>query len=331
MGDVEPFGAPASGLVAARLKGHTAVAARIDPKDYFAPDDWRGLIARSSWKGLALVAHAWIVIGAATAMALAWPVTIPLAVVIIGARQLGLAILMHDAAHGALHPGPKVNDWVAEWLCGGGVAAYRKYHLQHHKFAQQTDDPDLVLSAPFPITRISLRRKVVRDLTGQTWFKQRFGRLTSKLKGRKAGEPIWPILADEARRQRRWLIFNALAILAFTAAGYGWGWFALWLAPRATWFQLVTRLRNIAEHALVARNEPDPLRHARTTRANLIERALIAPYYVNYHCEHHMVMHVPCWNLPRASRLLARGGVTARMETAQGYLHVLRAVTTVAA
>ena len=32
-----------------------------------------------------------------------------------------------------------------------------------------------MLSAPFPITRQSLRRKVVRDLTGQTWFKQRFG------------------------------------------------------------------------------------------------------------------------------------------------------------
>ena len=49
------------------------------------------------------------------------------------------------------------------------------YHLQHHKFAQQAEDPDLGLSAPFPITRASLRRKIVRDLTGQTWFKQRFG------------------------------------------------------------------------------------------------------------------------------------------------------------
>jgi fatty acid desaturase len=332
MSEAAPFGAQTPTPSDARQNGRGAVAARIDPRDYFAPDEWRGLIARSSWRGLALVAHAWIVIGAATVMALVWPVTIPLAIVIIGARQLGLAILMHDAAHGALHPDPKVNDWVAEWLCGGGgVAGYRKYHLQHHKFAQQANDPDLVLSAPFPITRTSLRRKVMRDLTGQTWFKQKFGRLASKLKSRSADEPVWPILADEARRQRRWLIVNALAILAFSAAGYWWGWFALWLAPRATWFQLVTRLRNIAEHALVAENEPDPLRHARTTRAGLIERALIAPYYVNYHCEHHMVMHVPCWNLPRASRLLAQGGVTPRMETAPGYLHVLRAVTTMAA
>jgi fatty acid desaturase len=151
-----------------------------------------------------------------------------------------------------------------------------------------------------------LRRKVIRDLTGQTWFKQRFGRLVARLKAGK--EPTLPILADEVRRQRRWLIFNALAIAAFSAAGFWWAWFALWLLPRATWFQLVTRLRNIAEHALVAKDEPDPLRHARTTHANVIERALIAPYYVNYHCEHHMFMHTPCWSLPRMSRLLAAKG-----------------------
>jgi fatty acid desaturase len=308
-----------------------AVAARVNPKDYFSADEWGRLSARSSWKGLALVAHCWAVIAVATYVGLRWPITLPIAVMVIGARQLGLAILLHDAAHGALHPNLKVNDWVAEWLCLGGVAPYRKYHLQHHKFAQQAEDPDLVLSAPFPIGRGSFRRKVVRDLTGQTWFKQRFGRLTSKLKARKAADPLMPILADELRRQSRWLIFNSLAIAAFAAAGYWWGWFALWLLPRATWFQLVTRLRNIAEHALVAKDEPDPLRHARSTRANWIERALIAPYWVQYHGEHHMFMHMPCWSLPRAGRLLERSGVKAGMETAPGYLAVIRMAAPVAA
>ena len=47
------------------------------------------------------------------------PLTIPLAVVVIGGRQLGLAILMHDAAHVALHPSPAVNDWVGHHLTTG--------------------------------------------------------------------------------------------------------------------------------------------------------------------------------------------------------------------
>ncbi|MGH6971583.1 MAG: fatty acid desaturase, partial [Caulobacteraceae bacterium] len=234
-----------------------SVAARVDPKTYFTPDEWKPLAARSSWRGLALVAHCWIVIGLTMAVVILspallgpfWPVLIVPAAMIIGARQLGLAILMHDAAHGALHPNAKVNDFVGEWLCSGGVARYRKYHLQHHKFAQQAEDPDLVLSAPFPITRASLRRKIVRDLTGQTWLKERFAVGAAKLKARKAGEPVLPILMAEAWRLRRWIGVNALFLAAFSLADYWWVWPALWLLPRATWFQLVTRLRNIAEHA----------------------------------------------------------------------------------
>jgi len=183
-----------------------AAAARVDPKTYFTAEEWAELSPRSSWKGLALVAHAWIVILAAGAMAIIWPITIPLAVIIIGGRQLGLGILMHDAAHGALHPNPKINDFVGEWFTGGGLVRYRTYHLGHHKFAQQAEDPDLGLSAPFPITRTSLRRKMIRDLTGQTAFKLRFGDFQARLKARKPGQPVLPIIVEEFRRKRRWLL-----------------------------------------------------------------------------------------------------------------------------
>jgi fatty acid desaturase len=306
-----------------------AVAARVNPKDLFTAEEWAPLAERSSWKGLLLVAHCWAVIGLATLMGLFFPITIPIAVMIIGARQLGLGILQHDAAHSALHVDPKTNLWVGEWLCGGGVERYRKYHLQHHKFAQQAEDPDLGLSAPFPITKASLRRKIIRDLTGQTWIKQRFGLLQYNLKNRAKGAPVLPMIWADIVRQRRFFATNLVAIVAFGVAGmligrdWWWGWFALWLLPRATWFQMVTRFRNIAEHALVAKNEPDPLRHARTTTANWLERALIAPYYVNYHCEHHMFMHVPCYHLPTVHQLLRRKGVLSRMETAPGYGRVL--------
>ncbi len=297
--------------------------ARLNPKDFFTRGEWAGLSERSSWKGLALVAHCWAVIAAVGAVAVIWPITIPLAVMIIGARQLGLAILMHDAAHRALHPDPKVNDFVGEWFCAPGLARYRAYHLSHHKLAQQDDDPDLVLSAPFPITRASLRRKIVRDLTGQTFFKQRFGLLTAKLKARAPGQSALAILGGEIRRQRRFLTGNLMLLTLLSAAGLWWAYFVLWLLPQASWLPMVTRLRNIAEHACIAKNEPDPMRQARTTRAGLIERALIAPYFVHYHCEHHMFMHLPCYSLPKAHRLLTAKGVIERMEVRPNYLTVL--------
>ncbi|MDB5966377.1 MAG: fatty acid desaturase, partial [Polaromonas sp.] len=218
----------------------------------------------------------------------------------------------------------KVNDRLALWFCGSELNLYRPYHLQHHRFVQQSEDPDLVLSAPFPVSRGSLRRKIVRDLTGQTFIKQRFGALAGALKARKKGEPAVPLWLAEAKRQRIFLILNGAGFAVFALAGLGWAWLLMWLLPMATWLPLVTRLRNIAEHALIVQNGADPLRHARTTRANLLERLFIAPYWVNYHCEHHMFTQIPCWRLPAAHRLLARKGVTGQMEVQPGYLTVLR-------
>ncbi len=308
-----------------------AVAARIDPKAYFAPHEWAPLSRRSRWKGLALLAHAWIVVGLAMAMAVIWPLTLPLAIAIIGARQLGIAVLMHDAAHAALHPNLRVNDWVGNHLTTGGLLGYRTYHLAHHKYAQQAEDPDLVLSAPFPITRHSLWRKIARDLTGRTYYKLRWSGLVKRIAHRGPGEPLAPILGEAIIARRRFLIGMVVTVAVTAPFGLWWVWPVLWLVPQATWLPMVTRLRNIAEHACVAKDEPDPLRHARTTMANWVERAFIAPYYVNYHCEHHMFMHVPCYNLPRAHRLLVKKRVMGEMLTAPGYVSMLKVATSKAA
>lgn len=300
-----------------------AVAPRAQPSDFFSDAEWAAVTARSSWRGLWCVAHCWAVIGAAMLVGALWPVTIPLAIVMIGTRQLGLFVLMHDGAHALLHRDRRVNDWVANWLCSSTLTAYRPYHLRHHRFVQQTEDPDLVLSAPFPITRTSFARKAVRDLTGQTFIKQRFGHYRERLRARAPGESAPALFIEELAKDRRFLMGNALGFALFASAGIGWVWLTMWLLPMMTWLPLVARIRNIAEHALVRENETDPLRQARTTHANAIERALVAPYWVNYHGEHHLFTSVPCWNLARAHRLLARQRVTERMETERGYVALL--------
>jgi fatty acid desaturase len=89
---------------------------------------------------------------------------------------------------------------------------------------------------------------------------------------------------------------------------------------------LVSRIRNIAEHAMVP-DDGDPLRNTRTTHAGWLERAFIAPYWVNYHLEHHLFLFVPCWRLPAAHRLLRAKGFAPRMELRAGYREVLRLAT----
>ena len=296
--------------------------ARIDPKDVFTPEEWARFSKRSSWLGLVCVAGAWALIFAAGAMFVVWPtpLTYIVAVMLICARHLVLSILMHDSAHGALHSNMKVNNWVGEWLCaaptGARLQAYREYHLKHHKFTEQPEDPDLSLSAPFPITRASLFRKIVRDLTGQTFLKQRRAQLFGNLQ---KGQIVNPTTAH-------FLIFNALLLAALSVAGFWWAYFALWIVPMATWLPLVTRLRNIAEHACV-RTKEDPFTHARTTLANMLERLFIAPYWVHFHGEHHVFMHVPCYRLEALHKSLMDKGYWSRMHIAPGYVSVLSEAT----
>ena len=121
-------------------------------------------------------------------------------------------------------------------------------------------------------------------------------------------------------------MFNLVFLAGLAAAGVWWAYPLLWLVPLLTWMMVITRIRNIAEHAVVPDSD-DPLRNTRTTRAGFLERLFIAPYYVNYHLEHHLLFYVPCYNLPRVHQVLSRSPHAARMEVQPNYLAVLRLAT----
>lgn len=342
-----------------------------NPRMIFAPEDWAAITCVSRWQGIWQIVHAWLVIAfAALGAAWAWEqnmlaglIATPIALALIGGRQLGLAILMHDGAHGLLHPNRKLNNWLGQWPTGAATGsdlyAYRTYHLTHHRFTQQPEDPDLSLSAPFPTSRISLRRKALRDLSGQTFFKQRSHQFAAAWRGLKAmlrGEAMAengkrdtsagrafnlqsrngveaPVTNLEGaktttRTVGRFLLVQAI-LLALSLLLWGWMPWLLWLAALATTFQLFLRIRNIAEHACTTTGSEDPFTHARTTHAGIAARATVAPYWVNFHSEHHLFMGVPCYSLPRAHALLGQGGYHTKMTIEPGYLSVLRRVTAI--
>ena len=300
---------------------------RVHAADLLDRETLIALRQRSSLMGVSLVFHAWAIIGSAMALFYFFPnpLTFVLAVMIIGARQLGLAILMHDAAHNALSPHGKFNDLLSDFFCAypllARTDAYRRYHLQHHMRTQQEDDPDLVLSAPFPITRKSFMRKMIRDLTGQTAYQQRKAQFVSAwgdkdLSPQERGVYFWQRLGPA-------MVANLIIFVGCTVV-FHWSFYLMfWLLPFFTYHMAITRIRNIAEHALVPDND-DPFRNARTTKAGFLARIFLAPYWVNYHVEHHLLMYVPCWQLPATQKALQARGLSARMETAPGYLSVLR-------
>ncbi len=272
----------------------------------------------SSFRGAWLVAHAWLTIAAAMIVYVLWPsmVTLLAAVAVIGARQLGLCVLMHEAVHWRLFRHATLNNQIAQWLCafpvGAELPSYRRRHHKHHRHTRQPEDPDLALSEAVPVSRASFCWSVVRDLTGVSAA----ARLVGAWRTYESAPDAW-------RHVRGQLLVN-LALLGMLAAIGQWHLYVLlWVLPLITWYQLVTRVRDLAEHALTPDTE-DPLRNTRTVTAGLLTRLLVAPYWVNYHLEHHLLVFVPCWKLRAAHALLLEKGYLPRMEIAPSYAEVIR-------
>lgn len=293
--------------------------------NYIPKSDVRQLAQRSDLWGAWLTFHVWAIIGLAIATFIMFPNpwVYAAAFLIIGSRQHGLAILAHETAHRALFENKALNEWAGKYLIaapyGGDMIAYRHYHLKHHRFAQTEFDPDLPLSAKFPTTKASLMRKFMRDVSGLTFFRIRLAtwkmRTSDKvLPGSDAFQKSSPI---------PYFITNAALLTVFILIGHPWLFLTLWLLPLWTWFFACLRLRNIAEHALTT-NDDNPLTHARTTHANVIERVLFAPYWVNYHVEHHAYMFVPCYRLKALHLAMVAAGHEPAMETQKDYGAVLK-------
>ena len=302
-------------------------ARRVPARDVLTAGQLAEVRQRSRWRGIAMIAHAWAVIFASMALVAAWPnpLTFVLAVMLIGSRQLGLAILMHDGAHGCLSPDEALNSRLSQWFCAYPIfaetRAYRRYHLKHHAHTQTVDDPDIILSAPFPITSASYRRKFWRDISGQTGYQQRKAQLINALG---PADAPWTLRLRTLQAQLGpQLAINGILFALLALAGVWWAYPLLWLLPLLSWMMVVTRVRNIAEHAVVS-DSTDPLRNTRTTIANRFERLFLAPYYVNYHLEHHLFFYVPCYNLPKIHVWLMAGPQRDRVEVDRGYRGVLR-------
>ena len=254
---------------------------------------------------------------------------------VIGSRQLGLAILMHDSAHRALFANDFFNEKIGYWVCGAPILAdmfaYRHYHLMHHKHTQTEKDPDLNLSKPFPTSIRSIIRRIIRDITGQTGIKSIYNQIRTAFKLAFDKDAIDSLTKQpqsfKGNSISQPIIANFLLFIVMWIAGEWWWWFAFWLLPLVTWFQLVVRIRSMAEHAATDFSDNE-LQNVRTTYANPIIRLFLAPYWVNYHLEHHLIMHVPCWRLKKVHSLLLKKGYADRMKVSKNYFDVFKQVTT---
>src|SRR5215468_7264453 len=107
-------------------------------RSVLSPEERKALLRINPLRSWWMVASNWILVFTAMAV-VAWrpnPLTVILSLLLIGGRQLGMAVVMHEAAHRTLFSNRRLNDWVGNWLGAYPIwaetAPYRAYHLVHH-------------------------------------------------------------------------------------------------------------------------------------------------------------------------------------------------------
>jgi fatty acid desaturase len=258
--------------------------------------------------------------------------TVVLALVIIGTRQLGFAVVMHESAHHTLFTNRRLNDFVGNWLAAYPVYLsadmYRAHHLEHHAKTWTDGDPDLSLATGFPVSKASMTRKVARDLLGVTGLKQLLGTtylVVKVVRGEQVDAGTLPLRLERGPAIRMvvgTIVTNLILLAILWALGHPM-LYLLWAGAWLTTNKLVARIRSIAEHAVIP-DPSDPMGQTRTVRASWLERLLIAPNRVQYHLEHHLLMTVPHYNLPKFHEMLRERELLEDACVADNYAQVLR-------
>lgn len=295
--------------------------------EFLTRDEIQYFTRRSDFAGACTVLFNWLMIVAIFAAVVTWtnPLTILLAILLLGGRQLGLAVLMHEAGHKTLFKSQRLNEGVGQWLCAypvmGDVSAYGASHREHHRLAGTEEDPDLPNYRAYPVSKASFKRKLTRDLTGQTGLL-----LLRSLFGAARGRNVMLRDGEQTHAELRGLAVNLVLFLLMWLLGVG-AYYLLWLLAYFFAYPLIARIRQVAEHGNVGNlYDPDPRLHTRTTCASPLERLIFCPNHVNFHVEHHFLASVPAHKLPELHLTLKRKGFYQGHEEAlaSGYLDVIR-------
>ncbi len=226
-----------------------------------------------------------------------------IAFVLMTRGHVCLNILAHEAAHRLLFSNRRANDWTGRWLLAyptyQAMLVYRRVHFAHHRDEMGPDEPDTGLYAGYPIGRDSWRRKLTRDATGVSAYKNFRVLVGAMLKGR--GEAL-QILAVQ-------IVMIGASIVFMRPLAY-----LVWIGSWSTLWKVSNRLRAIAEHGGMIRSR-DRRQTTHVIRQSRLARYWMVPYNTGWHLAHHVDMGVPWTNLPRLHDELVRAGwVTPEIE-----------------
>jgi fatty acid desaturase len=173
--------------------------------------------------------------------------------------------------------------------------ATRARHLAHHRFITTPEDPDLPLhDTSDKASRWALIRYFGLGLLGGY-------AVLVLLNGA-------PPNVDRSQRIRDLRNLAITQLVLWGAAWFALGWWVyplLWVLPLITLTTVCHLIRSFIEHAVLTEERPEHDNLLISIASNRAERALLAPFNMNYHAEHHLYPAVPARRLPELRQALA--------------------------
>lgn len=277
----------------------------------------------SAYRHAAAMLFDWVVIFATIYYCIQFfnPLTYFLAVIIIGGRMHGLAILMHDATHFSFLKNQKWNDFITDifitYPIFTTIANYRQNHLRHHRHLNSENDPDWAAKLPtqeytFPKTKQEFLLTVFSYLFLVQGTKDALA-LLNRFGSAKKGQ------ADKAKRDYTRMTFYVLVFTLLTLTGCLKYFLLFWIVPFLSTLFMFQYIRSVAEHFGELAYD-HLLTSTRTVKATWIEQFILAPHNVSYHLEHHLYPGVPFYHLPKLHELLMHDeGYKHKAHITQGY------------
>lgn len=240
------------------------------------------------------------------------------AIPVMGILQNRLFILHHEGAHRLLFSNRRWNDLIGVvligWIAfGTGSHSYRRGHANHHRDEFGPKEPDFLLYSLYPVTGESMRRKLVRDATGVSAYRILRPRLTGLFKRR------------YLKNSLRFFAGQAVVFGLFLLVGHPWLYLLLWVLPYVTVYQVLNRLRAIAEHGGLTRS-PDRRVTSHHVRQSWLSSVIMVPYGIGWHLAHHVDSGIPFRNLPAFTQALEEDGYITPEHTWRSYRDLWRAL-----
>lgn len=262
----------------------------------------------------------------------------PLAVIIIGARQRGIAGIMHDCAHNVGMANRRLQMLFGTVLTAYPILqthyAYKISHVytHHPKLGNPEADPDLRFFIEQGVYRSTGRREYIRRvilmplICSQSvaylryLFVNRYASATGKAKKTSGSQTV----PSHKRRldTAGFFVFWAAILGSAWQLGFLWEVALFWLVPYLTTFQLISWYIELSEHTPMIRDANVDLYMSRNRRGPWWERFLTGIHADSYHLEHHLDPRTPFYRRAQAREVRLQDENYAAVDRQFGGLFV---------